>query len=187
MLFWYLMAYHAINLWLQRLALADGWALPDISWDIVKVASSLSTFFVVFYAGSCYTRFFQLYDHCVNINGLIIVWASLIVTHFGNQGLHFKWNLMRLYLAGMHTHYYLLHGEHKLSENGVTGKGLSTSEWTMLGQYLRTDEAESLQSFSGFKPYVAQDKHRGTWQGAHAYIPIDLRPNPALGHAIQRD
>lgn len=128
--------------------------MPHLPWKLTAVPTALLTFFLVFYSGNCYARYFQLHAHCVGINGLVMVWANLIQTHFGHQGPHFKWNLMRLYLAGLYSHYSVLGGDNKLNEEGVSQKGLSEAEWAVLKKYLTAAEIQQLRSFSGFKPFV---------------------------------
>ena len=53
-----------------------------------------------------------------------------------DQGPHFKWNLMRLYLAGLYSHYSVLGGDNKLTPEGESQKGLSENEWGVLKKYL---------------------------------------------------
>ena len=90
---------------------------------------------------------------------------------------------MRLYLAGMHTHYSVLGGEGETPNTGK--KGLSESEWNVLKKFLTAHEVKILRSFGGFKPFVpltwaladVKTALEGMQGKGRAKIVIDLRGN----------
>jgi len=152
-MFWLLTVVHASLLVTEKYLAANGSGLVPVDWKVATGSLSLLTFFLVFYSGNCYARYYQLHAHCVGINGGVMVWSSLINAHFGHQGPHFKWNLMRLYLAGMFCHYQVLGGDEKTGEEG-SAKGLSDAEWHVLKRYLTSKEIGMMQTFTGFKPFA---------------------------------
>ena len=57
--------------------------MPVLPWKIVGLPTGLLTFFLVFYGGNCYSRFYALYKDCIATVGCAMEWASLVKTHFG--------------------------------------------------------------------------------------------------------
>ena len=56
--FWGLIALHVYILRKQRELLEQGDSLPELDWKASSMLWSLLTFFVVFYGGHCYNRFY---------------------------------------------------------------------------------------------------------------------------------
>ena len=82
-MFWMLAVIHAALLLTQQYLAANGSGLVPVDWKVATGSLSLLTFFLVFYSGNCYARYYQLHAHCVGINGGVMVWASHINAHFG--------------------------------------------------------------------------------------------------------
>ena len=82
-MFWLLTVVHASLLVTEKYLAANGSGLVPVDWKVATGSLSLLTFFLVFYSGNCYARYYQLHAHCVGINGGVMVWSSLINAHFG--------------------------------------------------------------------------------------------------------
>ena len=126
MVFWYLIEY------------ADYFNLPP-SWSLFSGAWSLLVFFLVFYGNQCYTRFFQMYGHCVGIGGATMQWVALVKLHLPQRP-DLQWNAVRFILAASHVEYYSL-----------SGGELTDQEWMIItGRDLLTkDEIDNIKAFKG--------------------------------------
>ena len=105
---------------------------------------ALAQFFLVFYGGQCYTRFFVMYGHCVGIAGCVMCWVALIKLHLADSA-NVRWNAVRFVLAAAHINYYSL-----------SGGALTVEEWAVVqGRDLLTaDEEHTIKSYGGFKPFL---------------------------------
>lgn len=115
------------------------------AYPLINVPASMMIFFLVFYSGQCYQRYFQLYDHCVGIAGAFMCWVCLVKTHLKDNR-HVQWNCVRYNLAAAHLLYY-----------GMTHGKLEDKEWTAIRQrdLLTEGECEQIRKFDGFKPFLA--------------------------------
>ena len=59
---WLLIALHCGLLYVHRRR--EDIELPKLPWPVVSVPQALLTFFVVFFSGSCYSRYYALYGKC---------------------------------------------------------------------------------------------------------------------------
>ena len=59
--------YFFLHLHLER----EDIELPMLPWSIVGVPTSLLTFFLVFYSGNCFARYYALYGKCMSMNGAV--------------------------------------------------------------------------------------------------------------------
>ena len=67
------------------------WSLP-LTFPAVAVTSGFMSLLLVFFNNQCYTRYFQLYGHCVGLHGSIMEWSALVKLEFGHKGPAFQWN-----------------------------------------------------------------------------------------------
>ena len=66
--FWALMLFVLVLIFVHRHLIQErGFGLPTLEWAAVLMPSSLLTFFIVFYGQQSYTRYYQLYSHCIGM------------------------------------------------------------------------------------------------------------------------
>lgn len=161
--FWFLWATHGLFIYLKLLGHLDEKSEDDGSgdedyaervkepglsegnWAVIGVPTTLMVFFLVSYANSCYTRFFQMYTHCIAISGSLQQWTALVKLHLGQHGVNVQWNCVRHLHAAAHVQYYTLQGA-SLSEEELSviqGRDL-----------LSVEECERVVEFQGFKPLL---------------------------------
>ena len=145
------MALHVYVLQTQQALLEQGSSLPDLDWKASSMLWSLLTFFVVFYGGHCYSRFYTFYGACTGLVGVLGEWAYLIRSHFDASPPLVKWNMLRLMLGGMEIQLASLGG----TDSGG-GKGLSDDEWDRIHRhgFLSHAEIADLQKYKGSKPFL---------------------------------
>ena len=58
--------------------------LPSLLITVIKHrwCRSLLTFFLVFYSGNCYTRYYAFYSKCTGMSGAVMCWVGLLRVHF---------------------------------------------------------------------------------------------------------
>jgi len=156
-MFWLLMGIHAWLLYEEKRSVDSGelgW--PKLDWRAALVPTSLLTFFVVFYGGNCYTRFYQLHGQCMGISSCITEWAYLVQHHFGDQPTSVRWNLMRLMLGAMHTHYAFLGGEGAAGMLGDESKAITDNEWRAIRKhnYLSREEIADIEAYKGSRFFL---------------------------------
>ena len=149
-IFWLLQAWHLYWLRCERHLLEAGESLPKLDWKAATMASALLTFFVVFYAGNCYNRFYQLYANCCGISASMAEWAFLIKVHFDPAPPTVKWNMMRMMFAGMQMHYAKLG-----SSQGDEKKDITESEWRAIqrNNFLSAEEIRAVRKYRGDAKY----------------------------------
>ena len=49
---------------------------PVLNWKAAIVPSSLLTFLLVSYSSQCFNRYFDLYDHCIQLHGCVMEWVA---------------------------------------------------------------------------------------------------------------
>jgi predicted membrane chloride channel (bestrophin family) len=104
-IFWMQLILHLI---LAYIDYSERFDLPELAWTTLTIPTSLVVFFIVFYSGQCYARFFQLYNNCVGIGGGIMCWAAMIKVSVTKDPT-VLWNCTRYLLACQHLVYYSLH------------------------------------------------------------------------------
>lgn len=149
--FWLLMGVHMYILQKQKALIEEGSSLPALDWKASSMLWSLLTFFVVFYGGHCYARFYTFYGACTGLGGVLGEFAYLIRSHFDASPALVKWNMLRLMLGGMEIQLASLGG----TDSGGS-KGLSDSEWDRIHKhgFLSRSEIASLQKYKGSKPFL---------------------------------
>lgn len=141
-LFWFLTFSHVLFVALASDPDTAELVFGEFDYKLLTVPTSLLIFFIVFYCGQCYTRYFALYQHCVGIAGCSMIWASLVRLHLPAKRT-MQWNAMRFILAAAHVEYY-----------DITD-GMSHDEWECIisRRLLSPAESESVAAYQGFKPF----------------------------------
>jgi hypothetical protein len=50
----------------------EDYKLPHLPWKLTAVPTALLTFFLVFYSGNCYTRYYAFYTKCTGMSGAVM-------------------------------------------------------------------------------------------------------------------
>jgi len=148
---WLLLAAHVGFLYLHMYR-ADI-QMPSMPWKLTGVPTSLLTFFLVFYSGNCYTRYYAFYSKCTGMSGAVMCWVGLLRVHFPKATPEKLWNLSRHIVASVYILYFQLAGG---ASDG--GKQVTESEWQVLLQtgLISQDEKKKLAEYRGFKPFLLQ-------------------------------
>jgi hypothetical protein len=138
--FWCLMILHALCLYLN-----ENYDMWELEWSSFQPVLSLATFFLVFYAGSCYARFYQLHYDCIGILGAMLDWTSDVKLHFPSDKT-LQWNLCRLMLCSMQMTFCTLD----------EGKEVAQSQWDNMqhNNLVSSEEIEVIKEFRGFQPFL---------------------------------
>eukprot|EP00326_Haptolina_ericina_P016419 CAMPEP_0181193606 /NCGR_PEP_ID=MMETSP1096-20121128/13907_1 /TAXON_ID=156174 ORGANISM="Chrysochromulina ericina, Strain CCMP281" /NCGR_SAMPLE_ID=MMETSP1096 /ASSEMBLY_ACC=CAM_ASM_000453 /LENGTH=333 /DNA_ID=CAMNT_0023283081 /DNA_START=57 /DNA_END=1058 /DNA_ORIENTATION=- len=148
---WFLMAFHVSMLYLH-IQMPDV-IMPELPWKLTGTPTSLLVFFLVFYSGNCYTRYYAFYSKCTGMGGCVMAWVGLLRVHFPKASVKQLWNLSRHVVASVYVLYFQLAGG---SSDG--GKLVTDTEWAVLlkTQLLSESEVAKLKSYRGFKPFLCQ-------------------------------
>ena len=127
--------------------------MPPLPWKLTGVPTSLLTFFLVFYSGNCYTRYYAFYTKCTGMSGAVMCWVGLLRVHFPKATPEKLWNLSRHIVASVYILYFQLAGG---ASDG--GKQVTESEWQVLLQtgLISSEEKKKLAEYRGFKPFLLQ-------------------------------
>jgi len=127
--------------------------MPPLPWKLTGVPTSLLTFFLVFYSGNCYTRYYAFYSKCTGMSGAVMCWVGLLRVHFPKATPDKLWNLCRHIVASVYILYFQLAGG---ASDG--GKQVTESEWLVLLQtgLISQEEKKKLTEYRGFKPFLMQ-------------------------------
>ena len=123
--------YFFLHLHLER----EDIELPMLPWSIVGVPTSLLTFFLVFYSGNCFARYYALYGKCMSMNGAVMSWVGLCRIFFNSASSETLWNLSRHMLASVYVQYFTLGGD---ASDG--GKLITESEWAIIMRHRMLSE-----------------------------------------------
>ena len=172
---WLLMALHCGLLYVHRRR--EDIELPKLPWAVVSVPQGLLTFFVVFFSGTCYARYYTLYTKCTGLAGAIMCWVGLLRVFFNDASPEQLWNLSRHAVASVYVHYFTLAG----SASGG-GKLMTETEWSvvMARRMLSAEERRVVDSYQGFKPFLLQE-----WalQAVNEYLATDAKRTVGAGIA----
>ena len=138
--FWSLLVLHALFMYLN-----EYYEMRELEWSSVQPLLSLATFFLVFYTGECYSRFYQLHYDCIGILGAMLDWTSDVKLHFPSDKT-LQWNLCRLMLCSLQITFFSL-DEKKMVDG---------SQWDSMqsNNLISAEEIEVIKEFRGFKPFL---------------------------------
>ena len=164
---WLLMMLHCGLLYVHRRR--PDIELLELPWPVVSVPQALLTFFVVFFSGTCYARYYALYGKCTGVAGAIMCWVGLLRVFFNDASPEQLWNLSRHAVASVYIHYFTLAG-------AASGGGtlITESEWSVVMQrrMLSAEERRGVDAYDGFKPFLLQE-----WalQSINEYLATDAK------------
>jgi len=147
---WLLMIFHCAMLYLHK---GDSVEMPVLPWKLTALPTSLLVFFLVFYSGNCFTRYYTFYGKCTGMGGCVMSWVGLLRVYFPKATPTQMWNLSRYVVASVYVLYFQLAGG---ASDG--GKLVTDQEWYVLVQtsLLSQDEVAKLKAYRGFKPFLIQ-------------------------------
>lgn len=151
-IFWLMVVLHPCLIYYQALLeTTTGTPLPSLDWKASSTIGALLTFFVIFYGGQCYGRYFEAYGSCVGLGAALGEWAYLVRAHFGAFSPAVKWNLLRLMLGALEIEFAILGGT---DDSG--GKSLNDDEWATIQRhgFLSGKEVATLQRYRGAKSFL---------------------------------
>lgn len=127
--------------------------MPHLPWKLTAVPTSLLTFFLVFYSGNCYARYYTFYSKCTGMAGAVMCWVGLLRVSFPKANPEKLWNLCRHAIASVYVLYFQLAGG---ASDG--GKQVTESEWSVLLQtgLIHSEEQRKLHEYRGFRPFLLQ-------------------------------
>ena len=148
---WLLMAAHVTLFYLHNYH--EEVKLPKMPWKLTGVPTALLTFFLVFYSGNCYSRYYAFYNHCMGMSGAVMAYTGLLRVHLPKATPDKLWNLSRYMVASVYLLYFQLSGG---ASDG--GKRVTTAEWEVLLQTGLISQREQTQAenFRGFRPFLFQ-------------------------------
>jgi len=119
--------------------------VPAINLTALGIPTSLTIFFIDFYSGQCYERFYRLYEACVGISGATMCWTAMLKIHLPQEDPDVQWNCVRYILAAQHGLYYTLRDF-----------GMSDEEWKVIleRQMLTPEEKNLVETYQGFAPLL---------------------------------
>jgi len=146
---WMLLASHVFFLYL-RLYRPEIY-LPPMPWKLILVPTSLLTFFLVFYSGNCFQRYYNYYSMCMGMSGAVMSYVGLLRIHLPKASPDTLYNLSRHLMASVYVLYYSAGG----SEGG---KLVTEDEWRDLLDtgLISESEKKTLAAFRGFRPWLLQ-------------------------------
>ena len=148
---WLLMLFHCGMLYLHIVkAEVEMITLP---WKLTALPTSLLVFFLVFYSGNCFARYYTFYGKCTGMNGCVMTWTGLLRVYFPKATPQQLWYLCRLMVASVYVLYFQLAGG---ASDG--GKLVTDQEWMVLvsTSLLSQEEVAKLKAYRGFKPFLCQ-------------------------------
>ena len=170
---WLLMLAHVAFLYLHMRR--DDIEMPVLPWKLTAVPTSLLTFFLVFYSGNCFQRYYMFYGKCTGMAGCIMCWCGLLRVYFPKAKPDVLWNLSRHAIASVYLLYFQLAGG---ASDG--GKLVTESEWAVLlaTGLVSIEEKRKVAEYRGFKPFLLQ-----VWalRAISDQLATDTEKNPAAG------
>ena len=143
--FWALQGIHLMLIANMRLSKDSLHPWLDVDWSLVGIVLPLTSFFLVFYASTCYSRFVTLHAHCVGMGGALMEWVADVKLHFPAD-VDVKWNLVRPMIAALQLQYCLVDDAKSVSEaqfQAMQDNGLLTAA-----------ECGAVKAYFGYAPFL---------------------------------
>jgi len=150
-----LVGLHALFLYLHKyLELDLGMIVKDGGVDdISKVSTTFLIFFLVYYGGNCYNRYFSMYSACMGMGGAVQCWVGLCRVYFPTATPDILWNLSRHMVASVYLLYFELGG---MASDG--GRVITEAEWSVLfrSSLISASERKVLEKYRGSRFFLMQ-------------------------------
>jgi len=152
---WALLMVHCVLLYLHK-ELGVDWGMivkgpaPD---DVSKVSTTFLVFFLVYYGGQCYARYYNMYTSCMDMAGAVQCWVGLCRVYFPHATPDILWNLCRHMVASVYFLYFELGG---LTSEG--GRVITEAEWSVLfrSSLISANERKVLEKYRGSRFFLMQ-------------------------------
>jgi len=152
---WVLLLIHCMLLYMHmRLDLDLGMIVKsDPPDDISKVSTTFLVFFLVYYGGNCYARYYSMYNSCMGMAADVQCWVGLARVYFPNANADVLWNLSRHMVASVYFLYFELGG---LASDG--GRVITEAEWSVLfrSSLISESERKVLEKYRGSRFFLMQ-------------------------------
>jgi len=121
--------------------------------DISKVSTAFLVFFLVYYGGQCYARYYKMYNACMQMAGDVQCWVGLARVYFPTATPDILWNLSRHMVASVYFLYFELGG---LASDG--GRVITEAEWSVLfrSSLISASERKVLEKYRGSRFFLMQ-------------------------------
>ena len=169
---WVLLLIHCTLLYVRmRLNLDLGMIVKDVD-DISTVSTTFLVFFLVYYGGNCYARYYTMYNSCMGMADDVQCWVGLARVYFPKANGDILWNLSRHMVGSVYLLYFELSG---LGSDG--GRVITEAEWSVLFRSSLISEAERkvLDKYRGSRFFLMQ-----TWALRLAAEQV-AKPDKAVG------
>ena len=126
--------------------------------DATEYAISLLIFYLVYYSGQCYNRFYSMYDTCMKLSGDIQCYVGLCRVYFPAATPDVLWNLSRHMVASVYFFYFELGGLEKQNASGAITGDVTDVEWNVLirSQLILPEERQVLERYEGSRSFLMQ-------------------------------
>ena len=123
---------------------------PD---DVSKVSTTFLIFFLVYYGGNCFSRYYTMYKACMDMAGDVQSWVGLCRVYFPTATPDILWNLSRHMVASVYFLYFELGG---LASDG--GRVITEAEWSVLfrSSLISASERKVLERYRGSRFFLMQ-------------------------------
>jgi len=117
------------------------------------VSTSFLVFFLVYYGGQCYARYFTMYKACMGMAADVQSWVGLCRIYFPSATQDTLWNLCRHIVASVYFLYFELGGD--ASDGGRT---VTEAEWSVLfrSSLISGSERKVLEKYRGSRFFLMQ-------------------------------
>ena len=152
---WGLLFCHCVFLYLHKeldldLGMIVKGSKPD---DVSQVSTTFLVFFLVYYGGQCYARYYDMYNACMKMAGDVQSWVGLCRVYFPQATPDVLWNLSRHMVASVYFLYFELGG---LASDG--GRVITEAEWSVLfrSSLISASERKVLEKYRGSRFFLMQ-------------------------------
>ena len=152
---WGLLVIHCVFLYMHKelgvdLGMIVKGPSPD---DVSKVSTTFLVFFIVYYGGQCYNRYYTMYQSCMQMGGDVQCWVGLCRVYFPTATPDILWNLSRHMVASVYFLYFELGG---LASDG--GRVITEAEWSVLfrSSLISQSERKVLEKYRGSRFFLMQ-------------------------------
>ena len=150
---WGLLFVHCVLLYLHKELGIDLGMIVEGTKDVSAVSTKFLIFFLVYYGGNCYKRYYDMYNACMSMAGDVQCWVGLARVYFPTATPDILWNLSRHMVASVYFLYFELGG---LASDG--GRVITEAEWSVLfrSSLISQSERKVLEKYRGSRFFLMQ-------------------------------
>jgi len=176
-----LTGFHCMFLFLERyeyVAFPNLWVKED---NALGPVNAILVFFLVFYGGNCYNRYFNFYHACIGMYNCAVSWAGLVCVYLPNATQEEWWNVCRHFVASGYIIYF------ELEAASVGGSSIAISEWSILFRLnlVHPDERQIVEDMTTAGKENGQASHMMIMWGLEALgVQLEKKTEKAPGASI---